>query len=92
MRISFEAEANDDLDRIFAWKAKDDVVAAYETMSRIEVLIGRLRMFGFEEMGRPGLVEGTRELVDDPYIVVYRVVKKRDEIVIVSVVQSAQDR
>jgi ParE toxin of type II toxin-antitoxin system, parDE len=58
----------------------------------IEVLIGRLRMSGFEEMGRPGLVEGTRELVDDPYIVVYRVVKKRDEIVIVSVVHSAQDR
>jgi plasmid stabilization system protein ParE len=68
------------------------VVAAYETMSRIELLIGQLRTPGFEEMGRPGLVKGTCEFIDDPYIVVYRVVKKRDEIMIVSVVHSAQDR
>jgi len=31
MRISFEAEGNDDLDHIFTWIAKDNVVAAYET-------------------------------------------------------------
>lgn len=92
MRISFEAEANDDLDHIFAFIAKDNVVAAYETMSRIEVLIGQLRMLGFEEMGRPGLVKGTCELIEDPYIVVYRVLKERDEIVIVSVVHTSQDR
>jgi len=92
MRVSFEAEANDDLDHIFAFIAKDNVVAANETMSRIEVLIGQLRMPGFEEMGRPGLVKGTCELIEDPYIVVYRLVKESDEIVIVSVVHASQDR
>jgi plasmid stabilization system protein ParE len=92
VRITFDLDANSDLDHIFAWIAKDNVVAAYETMSRIETLIGRLKMPGFEEMGRPGLVEGTCELIDDPYVVVYRVISQRDEILIVSVVHAAQDR
>jgi toxin ParE1/3/4 len=43
-------------------------------------------------MGRPGLVEGTRELLEWPYIIVYKVHEDRGEIVIISVVHGAQDR
>ena len=41
-------------------------------------------------MGRPGLVKGRRELVEYPYIIVYRVDQARNEIVVVSVVHGAQ--
>jgi plasmid stabilization system protein ParE len=43
-------------------------------------------------MGRPGLVAGTRELLEDPYIIVYKVDDERGEIVVVSVVHGAQKR
>jgi toxin ParE1/3/4 len=43
-------------------------------------------------MGRPGLVEGTRELVEHPYIVVYEVREIEREIVVVAVLHGAQDR
>ena len=43
-------------------------------------------------MGRPGLVEGTRELIERPYIVVYRMDEQLDEIVVVAVVHGARDR
>lgn len=43
-------------------------------------------------MGRPGLVEGTRELLEWPYIVVYKVFEDREEIVVLSVVHGARDR
>ena len=43
-------------------------------------------------MGRPGLVEGTRELVEAPYIIVYKVFEDRGEIVVLSVVHGARDR
>jgi toxin ParE1/3/4 len=61
-------------------------------MNRIEALIARLQMVGIAEMGRPGLIEGTRELIDAPYIIVYKVIETRDEIIIVSVIHSAQNR
>jgi toxin ParE1/3/4 len=43
-------------------------------------------------MGRPGLVEGTRELVEWPYIIVYKIEEDRDEVVVISVVHGARDR
>jgi toxin ParE1/3/4 len=43
-------------------------------------------------MGRPGLVPGTRELLEWPYIVVYRINEVREEVVIVSIVHGARDR
>ncbi|RZI38471.1 type II toxin-antitoxin system RelE/ParE family toxin, partial [Herbaspirillum sp. HC18] len=39
-----------------------------------------------------GLVEGTRELLEWPYIIVYKVYEDREEVVIVSIVHGAQDR
>jgi toxin ParE1/3/4 len=43
-------------------------------------------------MGRPGLVEGTRELLEHPYIIVYEVREDRDEIAILSIVHGARAR
>jgi len=52
----------------------------------------RLESPELTHMGRPGLVEGTRELVEWPYIIVYKVYEDREEVVIVSIVHGAQDR
>jgi toxin ParE1/3/4 len=92
MRVTFEPGARDELDRIFDWIAKDDPRAAVEMVARIEAKVTRLESPELSYMGRPGLVMGTRELLEYPYIVVYRVDEVRNEIVIVSVVHGAQDR
>ena len=92
MRVTFDPAAGDELDSIFAWIAKDSPRAAFEMLARIEVKVMRLETPELTHMGRPGLVEGTRELVEWPYIIVYKVYEKREEIVVVSVVHGAQDR
>lgn len=43
-------------------------------------------------MGRPGLVEGTRELIEFPYIIVYKVFDDQGEVVVLSIVHAARDR
>jgi plasmid stabilization system protein ParE len=70
MRIIVRARVEDDLDRIFAWIAKDNPRAAANMIRRIRDRIGRLALSSLAEMGRPGREPGTRELVEGPYIVV----------------------
>jgi toxin ParE1/3/4 len=91
MRITFDPAARADLDDIFAWIAKANEHAAYEMIGRIEARIGLLATSGLENMGRPGLDEGTRELIEYPYIIVYEVFESRAEIVVWSIVHGAQD-
>jgi len=52
----------------------------------------RLATPGLEHMGRRGKIEGTRELSEAPYIIVYRVNEEHDEIVILAVLHAARDR
>jgi toxin ParE1/3/4 len=92
MKVTFEPAAQDDLDRIFAWIAKDNSRAALEMIARIERRVMRLENRELTHMGRPGLIEGTRELLEWPYIIVYRIDDVRQEIVIVSIAHGAQDR
>ena len=61
-------------------------------IARIENKVMRLESPELSYMGRPGLVEGTRELLEWPYIIVYKVYEDREEVVIVSIVHGAQDR
>jgi len=61
-------------------------------IERIEAKVMHLASPELMHMGRLGLVEGTRELIEWPYIIVYKVDEKRGEIVVVSVVHGAQDR
>lgn len=73
MKIIVRAKADEDLDGIFTWIAKDSPRAAVAVIRRIRERIGRLAVSGLENMGRPGLDPGTRELVEPPYVVVYAV-------------------
>jgi addiction module RelE/StbE family toxin len=92
MTIAFDPAASDDLDHIFIWIAKDSPDNAHEMIARIKARIAVLATEGFAHMGRVGLVEGTRELIVSPFIIVYQVDEVRQEIVIVAVAHGAQDR
>jgi plasmid stabilization system protein ParE len=92
MKVRFEPGASDDLDRVFAWIAKDNPRAASEMIARIEAKVMQLATPELTNMGRPGLVAGTRELLEWPYIVVYRIDEVREEVVVVSIVHGARDR
>ena len=92
MKVTFDPAASDDIDRVFEWIAKDSPRAAYELIARIEAKVSQLATPELTYMGRPGLIEGTRELLEWPYIIVYKVYDDLAEIVIVSVVHGAQDR
>ena len=54
--------------------------------------IDRLAIPGLSHIGRPGLVEGTRELVEAPYIIIYMVDEPADEITVLAIVHGARDR
>src|SRR5205809_6129695 len=92
MRITFDSAARVDLDEIFASIAEHNERAANEMMARIEAKIALLATPGLEHMGRPGLDEGTRELIEYPYLIVYEVFESRREIVVWSVIHGARDR
>jgi plasmid stabilization system protein ParE len=59
---------------------------------RILDKIMRLEALELVHMARPGLVEGTRELLEGPYIIVYRVDEGAGEVVIASVVHGSRKR
>jgi plasmid stabilization system protein ParE len=92
MRVRFDPGASDDLDHVFAWIAKDDPGAAYEMVARIEAKIMRLATPELIQIGHPGVVEGTRELVEYPYIIVYKIDNDTVQIVVISVVHGADRR
>ncbi len=92
MKVIVRETAEDDLDRIFAWIAKDNPRAAAALVSRIRERINRLELNPLAHMGRPGFVEGTRELVEYPYVIVYKVFDERREILVLSILHGAQDR
>jgi plasmid stabilization system protein ParE len=92
MRITLDRAANRDLDAIFEWMSAGSPRAASEIIGRIEARIALLGTPGLENMGRPGLDPGTRELVEYPYIIVYEVFESRNEIVVWSIVHGARKR
>lgn len=73
MHITWTTSARRDLFSAEAYIARDNPGAAVETVRRIIASVETLS--NFSEMGRPGRVAGTRELVIPglPYIVPYRV-------------------
>jgi toxin ParE1/3/4 len=92
MKVIIRKAAEDDLDRIATWIANDNPRAAASMVSRIRDHIDLLAEDKLAQMGRPGLITGTRELIEYPYIIVYRVDRELDEIVILSIVHGARDR
>lgn len=73
MNLEWSAFAHDDRNGIFDYIELHDPRAAATIDSRISAQVNALRQF--PESGRPGRVDGTRELVIDrtPYIVAYRI-------------------
>jgi plasmid stabilization system protein ParE len=92
MKVTFEPAARDDLDGIFDWISQDNPRAALSLIDRIERKAMQLGGSGLAEMGRRGLVEGTRELLEWPYIIVYRVDDGLHEVIILSIVHGARNR
>jgi toxin ParE1/3/4 len=88
MRLEWSRLAQADRDAIFDYIEADSPQAAITVDDRIRVQVeGLVR---FPESGRPGRVEGTRELVIDrtPYIAAYRVAG--DTVRILRVLHGAQ--
>jgi toxin ParE1/3/4 len=73
MRLEWSRLAQADRDAIFDYIEADSPLAAITVDDRIRAQVAGL--VRFPESGRPGRVEGTRELVIDrtPYIVAYRI-------------------
>ena len=92
MRVVIRESAEADLDHIADWIAKDSPSAAARMVATILDRISLLEIDELTRMGRPGFVEGTRELLEYPYIIVYQVSEDRDDVVVLSIVHGAQDR
>ena len=88
MRIRWTVPAAAALDRIQNYIAKDNPKAAFEVVQRIRVAVSQLELH--PNVGRPGRVHGTSELVihDLPYIVPYRI--KKDEAHILTVYHTSR--
>jgi len=73
MRIAWAPEARDDLQALYDFIANDDPDAARAVVDRILTLI-ETHLPVTPNIGRPGRIEGTRELVvaGTPFIVPYR--------------------
>lgn len=83
MRIVWTAPAARDLEAIGDYIARDNPSAARRTVQRIQARIRSLTAHPL--IGRPGRVDGTRELViaSTPFIVAYRAADERVEILAV---------
>jgi addiction module RelE/StbE family toxin len=92
MKVIIRRTALGDLDRIADWIGKDNPRAAASMVSRIRDHIDLLQEDNLAEMGRPGSIEGTRELIEYPYIIIYRVEKERNEVVVLSIIHGARGR
>ena len=73
MRLRWSPESLDDLLNIGDYLGSHDPQAANRTMLRVETAINGL--LEFPELGRPGRIDGTRELAitGTPYVVPYRI-------------------
>ena len=92
MKVIVRERAEDDLDDIFQWIAKDNPRAAAGVVSRIRDRINALELDSLAHMGRLGFVEGTLELVEYPYLIIYRVDDARREVVVLSIMHGARER
>lgn len=77
MRLEWSALAVEDRSRIFDYIEPDSPRAAIAVDERIRNHVSMLARF--PESGRPGRVEGTREMtiVGTPYLAVYRILDDR---------------
>jgi toxin ParE1/3/4 len=68
--IRWTTEASDQLEAAVKHIQQDNPTAARSVAQAVIEHIEQLA--GFPSLGRPGEVQGTRELVNPPYVIVYR--------------------
>ena len=92
MKVLLREVAYRDLDEIRAWIAKDNPPAADRVIDRI---ISSTELLGhFPYIGRTGEAFGTREWVvsGTPYIIVYMVDDKADELTVIGIFHGRRNR
>lgn len=89
MRIGWSPRAVRHLEAARAYIARDNPAAATSVTQRIVAQVEGLVAFS-PNMGRPGRIAGTRELVitRTPYVVVYRVTQ--EEVQVLAVIHQAR--
>ena len=92
MKVVVRAKAADDLVGIFEWISTQSPSTAIGVVLRLRRRITVLEMPECAYIGRPGRDEGSRELVEGNYIIVYEVNKRRQTISILAIVRGARDR
>jgi addiction module RelE/StbE family toxin len=79
--------ALDDVAGVFAYIARENEKAAMRVVDGLMAAAGNLD--AHPQIGRPGRVRGTRELVVGKYIIVYRA---KQDVVIIRVIHGARRR
>jgi plasmid stabilization system protein ParE len=92
MKVIVRESADDDLRDIFQWIARDNPRAAAAMIARIRDRIGGLELDSLAHIGRRGYVDGTLELVEYPYLIIYRFDEARREVVVLAIMHGARDR
>lgn len=92
MKVVIHESAARDLDDIIDWISQDNPHAAARVADRIRAKIERFAVSGLSHIGRPGLLEGTRELVEAPYIIVYSVDQPNELIDVLAIFHGARNR
>ena len=91
MKLVIRQEAVDDLDGIYDWIAEDSVSSAARVVRALRERMNSVLLPELAHIGRPGRKKGTRELIEWPYIIVYKADKNREVITIIAVVHGARD-
>jgi len=88
LKVFFSALAERDLDEVYEYVALDNADAAAETVLR--VIDATDGLAAYPNIGRPGRVPGTRELVigGTPFIAAYRV--RENEVTVLRVLHGAR--
>ena len=92
MKLVIRDEAAQDLDDILDWISPDNPAAAVALVRRIRKRFDGILSPELAQTGRPGQDQGTRELIEYPYVIVYEVDEKADEVIILAVLHGARDR
>ena len=88
MRVRWTADAADDLERICDYIAESRPESARRVAQSVVERIGTLETF--PHLGRPGRVQGTREIAFPPlpFVAIYEV--REEQIVVLRVLHGAQ--
>ena len=92
MKVIVRAKAAADIEDIYSWIVEDNPRAAARIVRRLRDRIDMLGARGLAHIGRSGLVRGTREVVEAPYIIIYTVDDERELVTIIAIVHGARKR